>query len=138
MDTATPSRALPEPVGLNAEFYAHCAAGELRFQRCDDCSEWRHPPRYRCSGCGSDAWSWELSSARGRIYTWTVTHRPLDPFFADQLPYAVVVAETEEGVRVVGNLRGIEVGDLALDVPVEILLSPQTESVALLEFGPAS
>ncbi len=83
-------------------------------------------------------WSWELSTSRGRVYTWTVTHRPLDPFFADELPYAVVVVETEEGVRVVGNLRGIEVGDLALDIPVEILFSPQTDRVALLEFGPVT
>lgn len=129
-------RTLPDPVGLNADFYAHCAAGQLNFQRCTDCSTWRHPPRYRCPDCGSDAWAWEPSSQRGRVYTWTTTHRAVDPYFADKLPYAVVVVETEEGVRVVGNLNGIDPDGLALELPVQIQLVPVNSTIALLDFGP--
>ncbi|MEZ5170474.1 MAG: OB-fold domain-containing protein [Acidimicrobiia bacterium] len=141
-DTPPPERGvertLPEAVGLNAEFYGHCATGRLHIQRCSDCAAWRHPPRYRCPECGSDAWTWEPSSQRGRVYTWTITHRAVDPFFADRIPYAVVVVETEEGVRLVGNTSGIGNDDLALDLPVRIHLVPVDDRVALLEFGPGS
>lgn len=137
-----PGRLLPAPVGLNAEFYARAAETRvLHFQRCRACEGWRHPPRFRCAGCGSDDWAWARSSGRGRIFTWTVTHRPIDPAFAAEVPYAVVVVEMDEGVRVVGNLLGLAPGDLALELPVvaqlEVLISEAgTADVALIHFRP--
>ncbi len=128
---------IPQPVGLNAEFYAHCAAGELRFQRCTACSAWRHPPRVRCASCGSGEWEWALASGRGRVYTWTITHRPIDPGFADEVPYAVLVVEMEEGPRLVGNLRDLAPSELHLDLPVHVVLDHRTDTVALVDFAPA-
>lgn len=74
---------------------------------------------------------------RGHVFTWTVSHRAFDPHFADELPYAVVVVETEEGVRVVGNLEGIALTDLALDLPVRLHLEPVADDVGLVRIGPA-
>ena len=65
-------RLLPSTVGLNGEFYAFLAHGELRLQRCTACGTWRHPPRYRCAHCGSHRVAWEPASGRGRVYSWTV------------------------------------------------------------------
>jgi uncharacterized OB-fold protein len=131
-------RIVPHPVGLNAEFYAYCAAGELRFQRCGSCGAWRHPPRYRCGACGSGDWSWERSSGRGRIFSWTVTHQLLDPAYADELPYAIVVVELDEGPRLVGNLRGLAPASLRLDLPVEVEFEAVSGTVALTHFRPAN
>ena len=78
-------RPLPSLQDLNGEFHKHCANGELRFQRCDDCDRWRHPPRLLCAGCGSARASWQPVSGRGRIFTWTVTHQPLHPAFAQDV-----------------------------------------------------
>jgi uncharacterized protein len=125
---------IPQPVGLNAEFYAHCAAGELRFQRCSACTTWRHPPRARCAACGSDQWEWARASGRGQVYSWTITHRPLDPGFADEVPYAVLVVEMEEGPRLVGNLRGPAPSELTLGLAVEVVLEPVSDTVALTHF----
>jgi uncharacterized OB-fold protein len=129
-------RMVPGPVGLNAEFYAFCAAGELRFQRCTSCSAWRHPPRYRCAACGSGEWTWERSSGRGRVFSWSITHQALDPAFADELPYAIVVAEMEEGPRLLGNLRGLAPADLRLDLALEVEFEPVADGVALTHFHP--
>jgi uncharacterized OB-fold protein len=128
------ARVVPDPVGRNAEFYAWCARGELRFQRCDDCATWRHPPRATCGRCGSTRASWVPASGRGRVWSWTVTHQAFDPAFADELPYAVVVVETDEGPRLVGNLRGIAVEALQLDLPVTVALEPVSERVAFVVF----
>ena len=131
-------RLVPHPVGLNAEFYAHCAAGELRFQRCGACGTWRHPPRYRCAACGSGEWSWERSSGRGRVFSWTVTHRAVDPAYEDELPYAVVVVELDEGPRLVGNLRGgLTPAELRLELPVEVEFEPVADGIALTHFRPS-
>jgi uncharacterized OB-fold protein len=125
-------RILPNPVALNAEFYAWAAQGELRLQQCRACGRWRHPPRFLCAGCGSDAWSWERASGRGRVFSWTVTHQQLDPAFA--VPYAVVVVETDEGPRLVGNLRDTDLGDLRLDLAVEAVFEPASDTVALIHW----
>ncbi|HZJ28293.1 MAG TPA: OB-fold domain-containing protein [Acidimicrobiia bacterium] len=132
-----PGRVLPTPVGLNAEFYERAATtGRLHFQRCDACGRWRHPPRFRCAGCGSELWSWSPASGRGRVFSWTVTHRPVDPAFAAELPYAVLVVEMDEGVRVVGSLIGLPPGQLELDLPVVAELEIVAAEVALVHFRP--
>lgn len=128
----------PSPEGLNAEFYRHCARGELRFQRCSECGTWRHLPRFMCAQCGSERWSWELSSGRGRVYSWTVTHQAMHPAFAAEVPYAVLVVELDEGVRMVGRLRDLLPADLELSLSVEIVFDPISDEVALPGFRPTS
>jgi uncharacterized OB-fold protein len=129
-------RIIPSPIGPNAEFYAWAARGELRLQRCSSCGVWRHPPRHRCASCGATATAWERVSGRGRVFSWTVTHQRLDPAF--EVPYAVVVVELEEGPRLVGNLRELSPDQLALDLPVQAVLEPISDAVALVHFRPAS
>jgi len=130
-----PGQMLPSPIGVNAELYAFWAKGELRLQRCADCNTWRHPPRYRCAACGSGAVTWDLASGRGRVFSWTITHRAVDPAF--EPPYAIVVVELEEGPRLVGSLADIELSDLHLDLPVVVELEPVSDKVALVSFRPA-
>jgi len=133
--TERPPRILPAPTGLNAELYAYWARGELRLQRCADCHSWRHPPRYRCPSCGSAETEWALASGHGRVFSWTITHRPVDPAFTP--PYAVVVAELDEGPRLVGNLDGIEPAELRLDLPIEVGLVAASDTIGLVTFRPA-
>lgn len=134
---ALPAKLIPVPVGLNAEFYEHTARGELCFQLCDDCDTWRHPPRFLCAACGSARFTWKRSSRRGRVFSWTVTHQAIDPAFADELPYAVLVVQMDEGVRVVGGLRGLVPAGLALDLAVVAELDRVADTIALVHFRPA-
>jgi hypothetical protein len=128
-------RLLPTPFGPSAELYAFWAQGQLRLQRCAQCQAWRHPPRYRCAACGSAEVNWELASGRGHVFSWTITHRAVDPAF--EPPYAIVVVELEEGPRLVGSLAGIELSDLRLDLPVVVELEKASETIALVTFRPA-
>jgi len=128
-------RMIPDPMGPSAELYAFWAKGELRLQRCADCGAWRHPPRFRCAACASDAVTWDVASGRARVFSWTITHRPVDPAFDP--PYAIVVAELEEGPRLVGSLAGIANDELRLDLPVVVALEPANDRVALVTFRPA-
>jgi len=127
----TPARPLPELEGLAGEFYAHCRRGELRFQRCRACSSWRHVPREMCPSCGSWEWTWERSSGRGRLFSWTVVTRGLHPAFRDACPYAPAVIEMDEGVRLLSELVGCPAERLEIDAPVEVVFSKRTEEVTL-------
>lgn len=130
-------RWLPTPVGLTADWYAHLARGELRFQLCSACGGWRHPPRHLCAGCGGEDWSWARATGKGALFSWTVTHQALHPGFADRLPYAVLVVELEEGVRVVCGARGLDNDELALGLPVAIEIDGVNEDLGLLYARPA-
>lgn len=127
-------RPLPQLAGLTAEFYAHCKARELRFQRCTECNAWRHVPRERCGECGAAGWRWDRSSGRGRVYTWIVANRSMHPAFPSDPPLAPVVIEMDEGVRLVSELVDCPPHELAIGMPVEVVFVDVTEDVTLPKF----
>jgi uncharacterized OB-fold protein len=127
-------RPLPELAGLAGEFYGFCLQGELRFQRCGACGAWRHVPREMCAACGSFDWSWQRSSGRGRVFTWTVVARALHPAFADAVPLAPAVIEMEEGVRVLSRVVDVAPEALEVGMPVEVAFEELTPEVALPVF----
>ena len=125
---------VPDPDGRNADFYRLAASGRLHLQRCTRCQHYYHPPRYLCRECGSGELEFVPSQGRGRIFSWTVTHRPVDPGWAEEIPYATVVVEMEEGVRVVGALNG-DPGALELDLPVTAEIDPVSDDFARIVFN---
>ena len=80
------------------------------------------------------AWAWARSSGRGRVFTWTVAAAPCTRRSSD-VPYAPVVVEMEEGVRVLtcaaSTARPTE---LAIDMPVEVVFDAVTAEVTLPRF----
>jgi uncharacterized protein len=128
------SKPLPLLEGLTEEFYGWCGKGELRFQRCTECKAWRHVPREMCPECGSTDWDWQKSTGRGRVFTWTVAVRPLHPAFAGCAPYAPVVVEMEEGVRLLSEVTDCAPDELVIDMPVEVVFEPVTPEITLPKF----
>ncbi len=125
------AKPLPQMEGLTRQFYGWCAKGELRFQRCSGCRAWRHVPRLLCAECGSWEWQWERSSGLGRVFTWTVATRAIHPGFQADVPYAAVVVEMEEGVRVVSHVTDCPPDELSMDMPVEVTFVEATPEVTL-------
>lgn len=125
---------LPEPSELVAAYRAALADARLTFQRCTRCAHAWLPPRDFCPACLSGAWDWTDASGRARVISWVVYHRAYHPAFADRLPYNVVVAELDEGPRVITNVVEID-GDRGLDIDVPLTLVIETEgSVPVARF----
>lgn len=132
MSEARAERPRPSADGPNAEFYRRLAdTRRLAFQRCTACGRLRHPPRLACPGCGSPEVDWAPSRGLGRIYSWTVTHQAFVPAFAHELPYAVVISELEDGVRLVSGIRELTPAMLSLDLPIEIALEEVADGLVL-------
>ncbi|MCX7620691.1 MAG: OB-fold domain-containing protein [Acidimicrobiales bacterium] len=132
---------LPAADDDSREFWAWCAKGQLRMQRCAACGRWRFPPRPMCPSCRSFTATWERVSGRGRIWSYVIAHPPLLPWYAEQAPYNVIVVTLDEDptLRMVGNLvaapdgrldeidpHSIEIGE-----PVEAVFLPIDEGLAL-------
>ena len=125
---------LPEMQGYSKEFYAWCRRGDLRFQRCSDCDAWRHVPREMCAKCGSDEWKWVRSSGKGTVFTWTIAERAMHPAFVDAVPYAPVIIEMDEGVRLVSEMIDCEPADLEIGMRVEVAFAKVSDEVTLPKF----
>ena len=130
------TKPVPRGEDYNGEFYNFCKQHELRFQCCADCHTWRHMPRESCRNCGSFEWTWERSKGQGKIFSWSVIHRALHPGFADDLPYAVVLVELDEGVRLVSHVVDLAIADLEIGLPVEVVFEDVTPETTLHKFRP--
>lgn len=124
---------LPRLRGLTAQWYAWLARHELRFQRCTGCEQFRHIPREVCPRCGSTEWTWEPSSGKGTVFTWTTTHRSLHPAWVET-PFAQVVVELEEGPRVMTSLVDSTPDELRIGMPVQVVYDDVTAEVTLPKF----
>ena len=127
---------LPRGEEFNGEFYRFCRQHELRFQRCQACGTWRHMPRESCQACGSFDWTWEPVAGTGEVFSWTVIHRALHPGFSEDLPYAAVVVELQEGVRIVSHVLDLPVDQLRVGLPVRVVFDDVTPEVTLPKFRP--
>jgi uncharacterized protein len=127
---------VPQPEWLNLEWHqASIAAGALCVQRCVSCGRWRQPPRRFCAACASDEARFEPVAGRGRVVSFAVSHRSLDPGWADAVPFATLVVELEEGPRVVAA-TSITPAEVAIGLGVQLRLEPQGDDFALVWADP--
>ena len=99
-------RPWPLPNRDTAPFWEAQNRHELAFQRCAKCAHIRYPVGPTCPECLSFDFEWLKSSGRGTVYSYTVVHHQTHPAFPP--PYTVVLAEMEEGPRVIAQLRSAD------------------------------
>jgi uncharacterized OB-fold protein len=101
-----PKTAFPVPVpdADTQPFWDGCNRGELLIQRCGTCEKWLWQPRPICSSCQTPDPAWTRVSGDGFVASWMVARPPTLPAHADKVPYVILLAELNEGVRLIGYL----------------------------------
>ncbi len=122
---------LPRPGPDTQEFWDGCRRHELRLQRCAGCRRVRFPPRPACPACGSLRFDWFTASGRARVFSWTVVHRPTLPAFEPLVPYAAGIVELDEGVFMVGQIRGSDPTAIRVGLRVQVEFDDVAADVAL-------
>lgn len=93
--------------------------------RCTGCDAHYFPVALSCRNpaCDTKVLEQSLLGRRGRLWSWTVQgYRPPALFRMDDWqPYALGLVELPEGLRVLGMLTGCPVGDLAVDMDLELV-----------------
>lgn len=125
----TRSAASVQPSTFSLPYWEGCALGELRFQRCGDCSAATHTPAVVCAGCHGTDLSWEVSAGRGVVHSYTVVHRPVSPEF--DCPYAPVLVEMEEGWIMLSAVIGCDHSAVAVGLEVEVEFHAGTDGIVL-------
>ena len=124
----------PPPTSLSQQFWTGCSRGELLLQRCNACSEANFSPAEHCRTCLSRDLTWERSGGRGRLYSWTVVHRPVLPSFAT--PYAPAIVTLDEGYQMVTNIVDAVPDELTADMRVRVLFADVGNGLILPYFTP--
>jgi hypothetical protein len=121
-----------------APFFEAARRRELVVQRCGGCGTLRFPARVICSRClGRDA-GWVPVSGRGTVFSYAVMHQAAHPGFAAEVPYAVVVIELAEGVRLLSNLVDCPLDRIHVGLPVTVVFDDVSPDVTLPKFRPAA
>ena len=94
------------------QFWRGCNEGQLRFQVCADCKHAQFFPRSHCLQCHGERVTWQASNGIGTIYSITQVQRaPTDEFRA-LVPYAIALADLDEGVRIMAHANlNLRIGD---------------------------
>jgi uncharacterized OB-fold protein len=133
---ATGARPLPEETQLTAPFWQAAREHRLVIQRCTACSRLRWPPEAGCYYCGSLDYEWAQMTGRATLYTWTVAHPPLLPYFQQRPPWPIAVVELEEGPRLVTNITGLDPDRYEIGMPLEATFDDIGENITLVVFRP--
>jgi uncharacterized OB-fold protein len=128
-------RPRPRPTGLTEPFWDALRAGRLAVQRCLTCGAWRWPPQPACPSCLSEEYRWAPTAGLGRLYSFTVVHRPVDPAMFDP-PYVLGIVELDEGPRLLTNIVDCRFDELRVDLRVGLRVVVRDDGINLYPFAP--
>jgi uncharacterized OB-fold protein len=131
------ARILPQPTPETRHFWEGCQAGELRLQRCRACAQPYFPPRPFCPHCASRDVEVFAASGRASLHSYVINFRPRPDMGVE--PHAIAIVELAEGPRMMTNIVNCPQTPeaLLLDMPLEVVFEPQSETITLPLFGPA-
>ena len=133
------STALPAPApAVNEEtqaFWDATVEGRFLLRRCVNGHVIWYP-RSLCPVCKTTDVEWVDASGRGVVYSFTVVRKSRGPY-AGAAPYVVAYVELDEGPRVLTNLVDVDVDEVAIGMPVEVVWHDTGEGSALYRFAPA-
>ncbi|MFF7759779.1 bifunctional MaoC family dehydratase N-terminal/OB-fold nucleic acid binding domain-containing protein [Streptomyces griseorubiginosus] len=126
-ERSRPLRPRPVVNRDNAGFWEGVAQHRLLIQRCAACAALRFPWLPGCAHCGHPDWDTVEASGEGAVYSYVVMHHPPFPAFTDvdhaadaAGPYAVVLVQLAEGVRMISNVVGTPYDKVRIGMPVRL------------------
>lgn len=109
-------------------FWAGTEVGELRIQRLPD-GTLRHPPVPALWQDKAETTDYVVAAGTGTVFSFVVHHAPKVP--GRDLPFVVALVELDEGVRMLGELRGIDPSEVAVDLPVRVAFEQLPDATVL-------
>jgi len=129
------TRILPRPTALSQPYWDGSREGSLRLQCCDDCAQFQFYPRLICSHCGGANLTWQSSSGKGQIASFTVVRKGISAAYP--APYIVALVDLEEGPRMMSGLVDVAPDSVKIGDPVEVTFAEWSDTISMPVFRPA-
>jgi uncharacterized protein len=117
-------------------FWDATAEGRLVLPRCTQCAATLWMPKAFCPLCGSSAVEWIPTSGQGVVYSFSITRKGAG-VWAEHSPYVIAYVELDEGPRVLSNVVGCAVDNVAIGMRVSVVFHPTDDGPAVYRFAPA-
>lgn len=129
------TRMEPPTSKVSTPFWDATREQRLVLQHCESCDRSIWYPRTICPHCSSTDITWQPASGAGTIYAVSVQYRPGTPQMKDRVPYAVVLVDLDEGVRMMSNVVDAELDDIVVGARVQSAWEPLSDGRNLLVFN---
>jgi uncharacterized OB-fold protein len=136
-DPLAGQRPAPIPMTFSKPFWDAARNGVLLLQYCPVAGKYQFYPRPVSIYTGKRNLEWRPATGKGTVYTYTITHRPPEPF-KNVPPYIVATIELEERVRIMTNLVNCAADQVHVGMPVRLTWVDITEEFRFPVFEPDS
>lgn len=111
----------PYPLLDAQPYWAALQEQRLTYQRCNGCHQAVWPAHSVCPHCGAQAnqLTWQESSGRGTVYSYSTVMRGPTPAWASIAPYTVGFIQMEEGYWLFSQING-KPHDVQIGKPVQV------------------
>jgi uncharacterized protein len=116
-----------------APLWAGMREHRVRMQRCEECGYVRWPAAPRCPECLLVGGSWTDIRPAGTVWSHATYHRAFHPAFSDEVPYAVVAVNLDDGPFLIARWNGRE-PQPTIGARVRARFEEVAEDVTLLAF----
>ena len=99
-------------------FWDGTAVGELRIPKCNACGALRFPPGPACQSCDAYDRGYVVAAGTGTVFSYVVHRHP--PVPGKELPIVIALIDLDEGVRMVGEVVGVEADDIAIGMRLRV------------------
>lgn len=128
MSDATKTRMEPPLDPELATFWDGTRDQTLLIPHCHDCGRAFWYPRTTCPACLSEHLDWRPAAGTGEVHAVSVMHRGA--------PYAVVLVDLDEGVRLMSNMVGVDPVDVRIGMRVRLTWEALSDGRHLWLFEP--
>ena len=97
----------PNPGGTSAAHWKAAGEERLALPYCELCARFHWPVRAKCPHCSARP-TWRNASGAGRIASFSIVRRAVNPELKNEAPYVVAYVELDEGVRLFTNIVDVD------------------------------
>lgn len=134
-DTLNVKRADINPYSFTQPFWEGTREKKLMIQYCPVAKKYQFFPRPVSIFTGSRDLEWREVSGKGELYSYTITERARPPFGGNE-PFAIGLVNLDEGVRIMGNLIGVERSSIKIGMRLKPAWAPLSNGYNVLLFQP--
>jgi uncharacterized OB-fold protein len=118
----------PAPrAGSSSAFHFEAARdGRLMLPWCETCNSHHWPARAHCPTC-DEAAGWRQAHGKGRLVSYSVVVRAVNPELKEDAPYVIGFVELDEGVRLFTNIVDVRPEDLRCGMRVQCRFEPSLD-----------
>ncbi|MGE0746744.1 MAG: Zn-ribbon domain-containing OB-fold protein [Rhodospirillales bacterium] len=128
-------RPLPQQTETTRPFWAAAKNGKLMLQYDPDAKAYQFYPRMGSVVTGKRNLEWREASGKGSVFSYTDTLVP-SAGFEDKAPYALVMVDLDEGVRILANYMNYKPEDLKIGRRVKVCWDKLNDDVTYFAFEP--